>query len=67
MAPSDFYLFRSLEHWLRGKQFRTIEEMRESLAEFFDSKDRDWYRHGIHQLEEQWRKVIEHDGEYFDY
>ena len=67
MAPSDFYLFRSLEHWLRGRKFRTIEEMRESLTEFFDSKDRDWYRRGIHRLEEQWQKVIENNGEYFDY
>uniref|UniRef100_A0A914EJM2 Transposase n=1 Tax=Acrobeloides nanus TaxID=290746 RepID=A0A914EJM2_9BILA len=67
MAPSDFYLFRSLEHWLRGKKFRTIEEMRQSLTEFFDSKNREWYRHGIHRLEEQWQKVIENHGEYFDY
>jgi [histone H3]-lysine36 N-dimethyltransferase SETMAR len=67
LSPSDFYLFRSLEHWLRGKKFRTIEEMRESLTEFFDSKDREWYRRGIHKLEEQWQKVIESGGEYFDY
>uniref|UniRef100_A0A914EGD7 Histone-lysine N-methyltransferase SETMAR n=1 Tax=Acrobeloides nanus TaxID=290746 RepID=A0A914EGD7_9BILA len=67
LSPSDFYLFRSLEHWLRGKKFKTIEEMRQSLTEFFDSKDREWYRRGIHQLEEQWKKVIESGGEYFDY
>jgi len=67
MAPSDFYLFRSLEHWLRGKKFRTLEEMCESLTEFFDSKDRDWYRRGIVKLEEQWQKVIENNGEYLDY
>uniref|UniRef100_A0A914BW78 Uncharacterized protein n=1 Tax=Acrobeloides nanus TaxID=290746 RepID=A0A914BW78_9BILA len=42
-----------------------ILEMRESLTEFFTSKDRDWYRSGIHQLEEQLQKVIESDGEYF--
>uniref|UniRef100_A0A914DX18 Uncharacterized protein n=1 Tax=Acrobeloides nanus TaxID=290746 RepID=A0A914DX18_9BILA len=36
-----------------------IEEMRQSLTEFFDSKDREWYRRGIHQLEEQWKKTIE--------
>uniref|UniRef100_A0A914CQ07 Amine oxidase domain-containing protein n=1 Tax=Acrobeloides nanus TaxID=290746 RepID=A0A914CQ07_9BILA len=30
--------------------------MRESLTEFFDSKDREWYRRGIHKLEEQWQK-----------
>ena len=44
----------------------TIEEMRESLMEFFASKDRDWYRRGIHQLEEQLQKVIESGGEYFE-
>ena len=47
------------------KKFTTIEEMRESLTEFFASKDRDWYRSGIHQLEEKLQKVIESDGEYF--
>lgn len=67
ISPSDFYLFRALEHWLRGKKFITIEEMRESLREFFDSKDREWYRRGINKLEEQWQKVIENNGEYFDY
>uniref|UniRef100_A0A914CJK9 Uncharacterized protein n=1 Tax=Acrobeloides nanus TaxID=290746 RepID=A0A914CJK9_9BILA len=59
LSPSDYYLFHSLEHWLCGKKFITIEEMRESLTEFFESKDREWYRRGIHQLEEQWQKVIE--------
>lgn len=67
ISPSDYYLFRSLEHWLRGKKFTTIEEMQESLTKFFESKDRNWYRRGIYQLEEQWQKVIESNGEYFDY
>uniref|UniRef100_A0A914CWG2 Mos1 transposase HTH domain-containing protein n=1 Tax=Acrobeloides nanus TaxID=290746 RepID=A0A914CWG2_9BILA len=35
--------------------------------QFFDSKDREWYRRGIHQLEERWKKVMESEGEYFDY
>uniref|UniRef100_A0A914DM53 Transposase n=1 Tax=Acrobeloides nanus TaxID=290746 RepID=A0A914DM53_9BILA len=67
ISPSDYYLFRSLEHWLQGKKFRTIEEMRQSLTEFFESKTREWYRRGIYQLEDQWQKVIENNGEYFDY
>uniref|UniRef100_A0A914DXK5 Transposase n=1 Tax=Acrobeloides nanus TaxID=290746 RepID=A0A914DXK5_9BILA len=61
LFPSDYYLFRSLEHWLRGKRFTTVKEMRESLTEFFESKD-DWNRRGIHQLEEQLQKVIESVG-----
>ena len=66
LSPSDYYLFRSMEHWLRGKKFTTIEKMRGSLTEFFASKDRDWYHRGIHQLEEQLQKVIESGGEYFE-
>ena len=62
-----FELEWTLEHWLRGKKFRTIEEMRQSLTEFFESKTREWYRRGIYQLEDQWQKVIENNGEYFDY
>uniref|UniRef100_A0A914EJP4 Mos1 transposase HTH domain-containing protein n=1 Tax=Acrobeloides nanus TaxID=290746 RepID=A0A914EJP4_9BILA len=36
-------------------------------AEFFKSKTREWYRRRIYQLEDQWQKVIENNGEYFDY
>uniref|UniRef100_A0A914CXK0 Uncharacterized protein n=1 Tax=Acrobeloides nanus TaxID=290746 RepID=A0A914CXK0_9BILA len=51
--PKRLLLFRALEHWLRGNKFRTIEEMHQSLTEFFDSKNRDWYRRGIAKFEEQ--------------
>lgn len=67
MAPSDFYLFRSLQHWLKDKNFGNIDDMHQSLTEFFASHDRDWYRRGITKLEDQWQKVIENKGEYFDY
>ena len=66
LAPSDFHLFRSLQHFLKGKRFDSIEEMQESLEEFFDSKDADFYRRGIEKLPEKWQEVIEVDGEYFD-
>ena len=45
------------------RQERTFVQRKQ----FFDSKDREWYRRGIHQLEEQWKKVIESGGDYFDY
>lgn len=66
LSPSDYYLFRSMEHWLRGKKFTVIEEMRQSLTYFFASKDRGWYHRGIHKLAEQLQKVIESGGEYFE-
>jgi histone-lysine N-methyltransferase SETMAR len=66
LAPSDFHLFRALEHFLRGKRFENIGEMRVSLGQFFDSKPQDFYRRGIYLLPEKWQQVIDVDGEYFD-
>ena len=64
LAPSDFHLFRALEHFLRGKRFENVEEMRLSLTQFFDSKGREFYRRGIYQLPGKWQQVIDVDGEY---
>lgn len=43
LAPSGFHLFRSLQHFLEGKQFENIDEMQESLEEYFESKDAEFY------------------------
>uniref|UniRef100_A0A914CUU9 Mos1 transposase HTH domain-containing protein n=1 Tax=Acrobeloides nanus TaxID=290746 RepID=A0A914CUU9_9BILA len=53
--------------YLWYSKFRSNKMEIEDKKEFFDSKDREWYRRGIHKLEEQWQKVIESGGEYFDY
>ncbi len=66
LSPTDFHLFRGLEHWIRGKSFENSEEVEQSLSEFFASRDRVWYRHGIHQLEDSWEKVIESEGDYVE-
>jgi histone-lysine N-methyltransferase SETMAR len=63
LAPSDFHLFRSLEQFLRGKEFRNIGEVRRALQEFFDSKNAEFYRRGIFKLMDKWREV---EGEYYD-
>lgn len=66
LAPSDFRLFRSLQHFLKGKNFDSFEQMSESLEEFFDSKDASFYRQGTMKLPDEWQEVIDVDGEYFD-
>ena len=64
-APSDFHLFRSLEHFLRGKVFNNEEEIRQALDEYFASKNVDFYRRGFEKLPEIWEKIIDYNGEYF--
>ena len=65
IAPSDYHLFRSLEHFLRGKQFTEVEQVKTAVEEFFASKDQAFYKRGIELLAERWSKVIDANGEYF--
>lgn len=66
LAPSDFYLFRSLESFLRGKMFENRRDLIERLEEFFTSKPPDFYSAGIKKLPDRWRKVLASQGNYFD-
>jgi transposase len=67
LAPSDFHLFRSMEHALRNKLFQTVRAMEQFLIGFFASKSLDLYRRGIDSLPNKWEEVIEAEGDYFDY
>lgn len=66
LAPSDYHLFRSMAHFLRGRQFENVEEVENGCHEFFASKSKEWYRHGIEQLARRWIQTIENDGLYFE-
>ena len=39
LAPSDYHLFRSMQHFLEGKTFDNKRDLKNSLEKFFDSKD----------------------------
>lgn len=64
IAPSDYYLFRSLEHFLRGKSYKSLEDMKLDLSKYFVEKEVKFYSDGIHSLENRWQRVIENDGNY---
>ncbi len=66
LAPSDYGLFRSMEHFLRGRRFETFDQVEAACREFFESKEPHWYRDQIRQLAERWRKYIENHGLYFE-
>ena len=63
--PSDYHLFRSLQHYLKGKQFRRMEEISENISAFFALKPTGFYVKGIARLQERWEKVVEYEGDYF--
>lgn len=66
LAPSDYHLFRSLEHSLRGHSFDNLDEVVQHLDGFFASKSKEFYARGIDQLVEKWEKTVENNGAYFD-
>ena len=64
LAPSDYYLFGSLQNSLNGKTFNYDEAMKSHLVQFFANKNQKFYERGIMKLLERWQKVIEQNGKY---
>lgn len=66
IAPSDYYLFRSMAHGLADQHFHSYEELKNWLDAWIGSKPAEFFRGGIRQLPERWEKVVASDGQYFD-
>lgn len=66
LAPSDYYLFRNLKEFLRGKHFSSNEEATAAVEAYFAELPENHYRHGVELLEERWNKCIEVDGDYIE-
>ncbi|CAK9826344.1 Histone-lysine N-methyltransferase SETMAR [Anthophora retusa] len=66
LAPSDYHLFRSMQHFLSGKNFNNSEDVKSALNEYFNSKSQKFFENGIRKLTDRWEKVIETDGKYID-
>jgi hypothetical protein len=65
-VPSDFHLFQAMAHFLHGHSFKTIKDVKMGCHEFFASKDKAWYSHGIELLTERWVQTVELNGLYFE-
>ena len=63
IVPLDFHLFQSLQNYLKGKNFNSLEDCKRHLEEFFVQKKKFW-ESGIMKLLENWQKVVEQKGEY---
>ena len=56
-----------MQHGLSEQHYNSYKEVRNWIDEWLASKDERWYSEGIHQLPEKSKKVIDDDGQYFDY
>lgn len=64
IAPSDYHLFRSLEHHLRGHRFNNDNDVKPILADFFERKSPEFYNRGISMVKPRWQRVVENNGDY---
>ena len=64
LAPSDYYLFQSLQNSLNGKTFNDDESVKSHLVQFFTDKDQKFYERGIMKLPERWKMIVEQSGKY---
>lgn len=66
LAPSDYYLFSSMGHALAGQRFRSFENVKNWLTDWFAQMDERWFWCGIHKLPERWSRCVASDGNYFE-
>ena len=66
LAPSDYYLFRNLKQFLRGKRFSSNEEAIAAVEQYFAELPENHYRDGIKLLEDRWNKCVQVEGDYIE-
>jgi hypothetical protein len=66
MSPPDFDLFPKLKKPLRGKRFRTIEEVSNGVTRVIRRINNEGVLTGIQELPKRWTAVIKHNGDYIE-
>lgn len=66
IAPSDYHLFRSMQHGLSEQRFNNLLDVKKWLDDWVNSKEENFFYRGIHLLPERWENVISNDGHYFE-
>ena len=65
LAPSDYHLFRPMQHALTGIRFTSEQGIKNWLDSFLATKPAQFFWDGIHKLPERWEKVLASDEQYF--
>lgn len=66
ISPTDYHLFKHLELFLRGRQFKNEDEVKIAFTDFLGRQTKDFYQKGIYSLTDRWQKCCDADGSYFD-
>jgi histone-lysine N-methyltransferase SETMAR len=66
MSPPDFVLFPELKKPLRGKSFRSIEDVSNEVTREIGLIKNEGVLTGIKDLPKSWTAVIKHNGDYIE-
>jgi hypothetical protein len=66
MSPIDFDLSPKLKKPLRGKCFRSIEEVSNEVTRVIRRINNEGVLTGIQDLPKRWTAVIKHNGDYIE-
>ena len=66
LAPSDYFLFPNLKKDIRGRHFRSKEEVVAAIEEWVRDKDPGFFSSGLMALEHCWSNCIILEGNYIE-
>ncbi|QQP41991.1 Putative DD34D transposase [Caligus rogercresseyi] len=66
LAPSDYWLFAELKKVLRGRKFRSDNDVIAETEEYFEGLEKSFFAGGIEKLEKRWNKCIDLKGDYIE-
>ena len=64
LTPSDFHVFGPLKEVLRGKSFKSNEEVTQAMDKWLQSQLSEFFSRGIHAFSKCWNTCIIHHGGY---
>lgn len=66
LSPTDYYLFKNLDKFLKEKKFNKEEDVKNAFVEFINSREQDFFKVGINKLLGRWEKCVDSLGAYFN-
>jgi hypothetical protein len=62
LAPSDYFVFRVMKKFLRGKRFSSDEEVKEAVTTWFEEQSKDFFFFLISRFNKSGRSVLSYYG-----
>lgn len=59
LAPSDFHLFSKLKEDWRSQTFSSNKEVKAAVCQWFQEKEKGFFKDAIQKLVKTWQKCIE--------